>query len=101
MHKWRFRRTCYIKSVFSCYLTLRTLHLSLPLIKRNIPLDLLHTLQRLGIVPRRIFDFGLVGCDGVVGCVALVGAVRLGGCWREVGLRDTFWRKLWCCVSEK
>jgi hypothetical protein len=65
---------------------LRTLHLSLALVKRDIPLDLLHALERLGIVPRCILDFGLVGGDGVVGCVTFVGAVGCGGCGREVRL---------------
>lgn len=76
---------------------LRTLHLGLPLVKRNIPLDLLHALERLRVVPRCVFDFGLVGCDGVVGCVAFVGAVGFGGRGREVRLGYAFWWELISC----
>jgi hypothetical protein len=75
-------------------LLLLTLDLRLPLVKRNIPLDLIHLWQRIRVVPRCVFDFGLVGRDGVVVGVALVGAVCLRGRGTEVGLRDAVGREL-------
>jgi hypothetical protein len=59
---------------------LLTLHLGLAFVKGDIALDLVHAWQRVGIVPRCVLHFGLVGRDGVVRRVAFVGAVRLGGC---------------------
>jgi hypothetical protein len=50
----------------SCHFLLSgAVYFGLPLVERNIPLDLIHALQRSGIVPRCIFHFGFVGCDGV------------------------------------
>jgi hypothetical protein len=69
----------------SCSLAL---HLSLPLVKRNIPLDFIHALQWLRIKPRRVFYFRLVGCNGVVACIAFVRTVRFRGGGCEVRLGD-------------
>lgn len=74
---------------------LLALHLRLPLIKGDVPLDLIHIGQRIGIIPRRIFDLSLVGCDGVVRGVAFVGAVGFGGCRPEVGLGYAVGWELW------
>lgn len=68
----------------------------LPPIKRNIPLNLLHPLQRLRIIPRRVLDFRLVGCDGVVRGVAFVGTVGVRGCGREVRSGDAGRWELLC-----
>jgi hypothetical protein len=67
-------------------LWLLTLHLGLALVKRNISFDLVHAGQRIGIVPRRILDFSLVGRHGIVRRVALVRTMRLGRGGTEVRL---------------
>jgi hypothetical protein len=59
----------------SCFFALLTLDISLSFVKGNIALDLVHAVQWLWIVPRCVFDFRLVGCDGVVACVSLVRAM--------------------------
>jgi hypothetical protein len=63
---------------------LLTLHISLTFVKCNIPLDLFHAFQWFWVVPRRVFYFRLIGCDGVVACVAFVRTVSCGVCRCEV-----------------
>jgi hypothetical protein len=91
---WRFRRGTKVFKfnpglLYPSWLLLThslTLHLGLALVKRNIALDLVHTRQRIRIVPRRVLDLGLVGRHGVVGRVALVRAMRRGGRGAEMRL---------------
>lgn len=63
-------------------------NIPLRLIKRNIPLDLLHTLEWLGVIPSRILDLCFIRRHSVVARIALVGTMRrrVGG--REVGLSN-------------
>jgi hypothetical protein len=82
------------------HMWLLTLHLGLALVKRNIAFDLVHAGQRIGIVPRRILDFSLVGRHGVVGRVALVRTMRLGGCRAEMGLGDGVGWELYHCIGQ-
>jgi hypothetical protein len=76
--------------------SLLALHLGLALVKRNIPLDLVHARQGIGVVPGGVFDFSLVGRHGVVGRVAFVGAMRRGGGRAEVRLGDGVGWELGC-----
>lgn len=64
------------------------------LVKSDIPLDLIHALERLRVVPCCVLDFGLVGRDGVVACFSLVGTVRFCACRAEVRLLDGGWWEL-------
>lgn len=74
----------------------RSLHLSPPLVKRDIILDMLKPLLRLRIVPGGVLDLGLVGRHGIVGGIAFERTVRgcggglegrggYGGGWELVG----------------
>jgi hypothetical protein len=74
---------------------LLALHISLGLVKSYIAFDLVHALERLGIVPCCVFDFSLVGCDGVVARIAFVRTVGLCGGRSEVGFFDAVGRELW------
>src|SRR5690242_19663446 len=82
----------FVTATASTHSTLLLLHaeddIPLGLVKGNIALDLLHALERLGIVPRRVLELSLVGSNGVVGSVAFVGTVS--GCRGrgEVGFGD-------------
>jgi hypothetical protein len=69
-------------------------HTTLPLVKRNISLDLVHLLQRLRIVPRCVLDFRFVRRDAIVRSIALVRAVCGGGCGAEVRLGNAVGREL-------
>lgn len=64
------------------------LHFGLALVERNIPLDLVHALQRLRVIPRCILHFCFVGCYCVVARVAFVGAVGGCGCGAKVRFLD-------------
>lgn len=81
-----------IRKIYDGYLL--ALHVGLAFVERHIALDLIHALQRLRVVPRRVFDLRLVRGHCVVARIALVGAVRLGGSGAEVRGLDCVGRKL-------
>lgn len=81
-----------IRKIYDGYLL--ALHLRLALVERHIALDFIHALQRFRVVPRRVFDFGLVRGYCVVARIALVGAVRLCGSGAEVRGLDCVGREV-------